>query len=321
MPHRARNDFNGDGRSDVFWQSLPGQDWEVTDWLGQANGSFSTNFANAADHVQFPWLFAGVGDFNGDGRDDVLWTGPNYLVGNWLGQASGGFSSNFANFLGEVGPGWTFRGVGDFNGDGRADVLWQGGSQVTDWLGQTNGGFVSNFENADYQLGSEWFVAGIGDFNGDRRDDILWRNSNTGQVTDWLGQTNGGFVSNVAHANGVVATDTTWGIVGTGDFNGDGRDDVLWMRYSDGLVTDWLSQPDGGFVSNFANATHHVGADWHPAGIGDYNGDGRDDILWRNSSTSEVTDWLAQPDGGFVSNFANFVAHVDMAWVTLPYYH
>ena len=37
------------------------------------------------------------------------------------------------------------------------------------------------------------------------------------------------------------------------DFNGDGLSDVLWRR-NDGAFTEWLGQPDGGFVSNDTNA-------------------------------------------------------------------
>ena len=38
------------------------------------------------------------------------------------------------------------------------------------------------------------------------------------------------------------------------DFNGDGRADVFWHNSNNGLVTNWLGRPDGGFVSNDANA-------------------------------------------------------------------
>ena len=51
-----------------------------------------------------------------------------------------------------------------------------------------------------------WHVAGIGDYNGDGRADILWR-SDDGQLSDWLGQPNGGFVANDSHAYAAVPTD------------------------------------------------------------------------------------------------------------------
>ena len=46
------------------------------------------------------------------------------------------------------------------------------------------------------------------------------------------------------------------------DFNGDGRDDVFWRNTNNGYVTNWLGQPDGGFVSNDANAWHDVPNYW-----------------------------------------------------------
>ena len=65
---------------------------------------------------------------------------------------------------------------------------------VTDWLGQPNGGFAPNSANFTIQASSSWHIVGTGDFNGDHRDDILWQ-SDGGQFSDWLGQTDGALVS------------------------------------------------------------------------------------------------------------------------------
>ena len=44
----------------------------VIDWLGKADGSFGSN-PNGNQTVSNAWQVAGIGDFNGDGRDDILW--------------------------------------------------------------------------------------------------------------------------------------------------------------------------------------------------------------------------------------------------------
>jgi Ca2+-binding RTX toxin-like protein len=97
------------------------------------------------------------------------------------------------------------------------------------------------------------------------------------------------------------------------DFNGDGLSDVLW-RQDTGRVTDWLAQgSSGNFSGNFANADANAGTDWHIAGTGDFNGDGRSDILWRNDN-GDVTNWLGDANGGFASNFGNAYYQVDNSW-------
>jgi hypothetical protein len=53
-----------------------------------------------------------------------------------------------------------------------------------------------------------------------------------------------------------------WEAAQIGDFNGDERDDVL-LRHSNGTVTDWLGQADGGFFSNHATATYPLPTSWH----------------------------------------------------------
>jgi hypothetical protein len=202
----------------------------------------------------------------------------------------------------------------DFNGDGRSDILWrQLGGALTNWLGQANGGFVINDANAYQPVPTNWAVAATGDFNGDGRDDVLWRRD-SGSITDWLGQANGGFVINDANALQWVPSD--WQIAGSGDFNGDGRDDVLWRR-DDGSITDWLGKANGGFTINDSQALQWVPRDWQIAGTGDFNGDGRDDILWRRDDGS-VTDWLGQADGGFAINDVNALQWISADWLIQP---
>jgi hypothetical protein len=309
----AHNDFNGDGRSDVLWRNSTTGD--VTNWLGQMNGGFAGNTDAAWNNASLSWHIAGTGDFNGDGRSDILWRSDSGEITNWLGKSDGGFAGNIANADNHIDSSWQVAATGDFNGDGRDDILWQNSNgTVTDWLGQANGGFAGNLANAENSASAGWHVVGTGDFNGDGRDDVLWRNDN-GDVTDWLGQTNGGFVGNTAFAYNYASL--AWHIVGVGDFNGDDRDDILW-RSDDGQVTNWLGNANGGFTGNLANANNHIDAQWTTVEVGDFNGDGRDDILWQNTDTGTVTDWLGQPNGSFIGNGANASNHVDAGWHVQP---
>ena len=307
----VRDDFDGDGRSDILWRNVDGQ---LSNWLGQTNGGFVANDTNAASIVPVAWQVAGTGDFNGDGRDDILWRNVDGQLSNWLGTANGGFTPNDANAAVVVSNDWQVAGTGDFDGDGRDDILWRNtDGTVSNWLGTAAGGFTPNDANAARFVPTDWNVVGTGDFNGDGRDDILWRNTN-GQVSDWLGQADGGFVLNDAVALTMVSTD--WNVVGTGDFNGDGRDDILW-RNIDGQLSNWLGQANGGFVANDINAAVLVPTDWTVVATGDYNGDGRDDVLWRNTDGT-LSDWLGTASGGFTPNDANAATAVPTSWLVQP---
>ena len=56
---------------------------------------------------------------------------------------------------------------------------------------------------------------------------------------------------------------------------------------------------------------------WQVAQVGDYNGDGRDDILWRNND-GRITDWLGLANGGYFDNAANGMTTVPTAWHVQP---
>src|SRR5260221_3611590 len=89
-----------------------------------------------------------------------------------------------ANDVTTAGTTWQVEGAGDFNGDGKSDIIWQNDSgQAAMWL--MNGTTVSVADAIGPNMGTSWHIEGTGDFNGDGKADILWQND-SGQAAIWL---------------------------------------------------------------------------------------------------------------------------------------
>jgi hypothetical protein len=74
---------------------------------------------------------------------------------------------------------------GDFNGDGKADILWQNSSTGQRGIWLMNGTTLQSTVSLE-TVATSWSIAGSSDFNGDGKSDILWQNSSTGQRVIWL---------------------------------------------------------------------------------------------------------------------------------------
>ena len=75
-----------------------------------------------------------------------------------------------------------------------------------------------------------------------------------------------------------------------GDFNGDGKADLVWCNSATGEVAVWLL--DGPTLLSAALVGAPVDRAWLPVGVGDINGDGKADLVWRNSLSGQVAVWF-----------------------------
>ncbi|GHD71385.1 hypothetical protein GCM10007164_17530 [Luteimonas padinae] len=284
-----RSDFNGDGRSDLFWRKSSNGRNAI--WL---SGNNTTQQAIAG--VVVAWQPVAIGDFDGDGRDDIAWRHPS--SGRNVIWRSGNASDTIA-MAGVGTAAWAVAGAGDFNGDGRADLLWRhaGNGRNAIWLSAN-----AATQQPIVPLSLTWRVAGVGDVNGDGRDDIVWRNASTGQNSVWLS-------GNSATSNALSTVSLGWEIQAVDDFDGDGRADLFWRQPSSGRNALWRS---GNSATQIG--VPGVGGPWTVVASGDYDGDGRADLVWRQMSTGRNTIWRSANSSDTIS-----VATVsDMTWQVAP---
>ena len=171
----AVGDFNHDGRPDFAVVGPAFNDIEgyVDVFLGNGDGTFQPPLSY--EGVAFPNSVA-VADFNGDGQDDLVTSGPYGLL-VLLGNGNGSFQVK-----GSPAAGVAALTVGDFNGDGISDLAFIRGNSLIMSLGNGDGTFqpVVTYPIA----GSIWSMA-VGDFNGDGSTDLALANS-TGDTQDYV---------------------------------------------------------------------------------------------------------------------------------------
>jgi hypothetical protein len=247
-------------------------------------------------------------DFNKDGFSDITWwNGKTQQASSW-NMANGGINivGNF-NWPSNKGAPWA---QGDYSGDGYADLLTstRSSSNNFEWgLWKTNPGSTPTWQSLG-TFSKDWLVLrnDQSDLTGDGTDDILWFNTNTheigfqemrnGEVVSYQKLTGLDWLTNIGFEPAGLPKFFHWGEGLGGDFNGDGRDDILLTNYLSGetAIAFTFPNPSGGMRS-IATGLGEVG---RIEETGDFTGDGSTDIIFNQNGNLYLYDML----NGAVSN-------------------
>jgi uncharacterized delta-60 repeat protein len=268
LPKTVKNDFDGDGKSDVlFLNTTTGS---AKYWQDAAKTqSIYVGTYNLA------YAYQGSGDFDGDGKADLLFvntTSNATLI--WSGAVK-----TAATYPGAGAAGYNVAAICDTDGDGKDDIVWfnptTGSTRI--WPNATKAAVTyPGIQNTVYS------IVACADFDGDKHADIFWRNNTSGANQVWLS----GQKSNLMYPG--ANTDLTVQAVGAGDTDGDGQADLVWYTPSTNAIRVWL----GGLKA----ASTYIGTGatgFTPKAMADYDGDGMVDLLWANDTTLATQIWPA----------------------------
>ncbi len=268
-------------------------------WLSSAYDSSTPPPPNPVDTVltPTPQLDSSLhpnGDFLGQGNSDILWENDSGDIVIWnLASSTGTFST--AKEYGIVTSNWQFQQIADVTGDGRADVIWRDSTdnEIGLWLNNPNVEPAAfTYQNLGY-VSSDWHLVGSANFTGGvgpQTDSLLWQNDN-GEVGLWNFAGGSGLASYTTQYLGTVPT--SMAVQAVGHFGGDEIGGILWRDTSTGDLVLWYQLGTGepeppSFGSKDLGV---ISPDWQIQGIGDFNGDGLADILWRNTTNGDVALW------------------------------
>jgi hypothetical protein len=229
-----------------------------------------------------PWLSLGSSSRAGTGNQLMSYS----VTANETSSERQGiiYAGNRSVIVTQAGRTWK---TVDFNRDGRNDILWQNqaNGQLAVW--RMNG--INRSSDVSLTPGTvadtNWKIVGTLDANRDGYVDILWQHDG-GNVSIWLMQ--GEALLQAVELNASTASDTRWRVVGTGDMDRNGFDDIIW-QHQNGAVAVWFMSGTQMLYGEVITALSDAG--WRVRGADDFDRDGNVDLLWHHIGTGHVAVW------------------------------
>ena len=295
-------DFNKDGNLDfaVLWLVSYGPA-QLGVYLNDGTGHFTlnNNYVIGASTVHVARSLA-TADLNGDGNLDLV--APD-LSNSTVAVLYGNGNGTFQNAV-EFAVPYTATGVaiGDFNKDGKPDIVaaassgccpWGGGIAVL--LNNGNGTFQSPVLYSDPSGVDNGLVA-VADLNGDGKLDVVESSEGGSNVAVFLGYGNGTFHAATAYPVPLASA------LALGDLSGGKKPDIVATSYPDGSVWVLLNKGNGTFqISSVYSADSSATAmvNGMAVALADFNGDKKLDFVTGNPAGQFVTVALGNGDGTF----------------------
>jgi FG-GAP-like repeat/Bacterial Ig-like domain (group 3)/Chitobiase/beta-hexosaminidase C-terminal domain len=232
-------DFNSDGIPDLA--VIASADNSAVDiLLGNGDGTFTAETTNPP--ISRTPLNLATGDFNGDGKTDLVVTEYGGTIAILLGNGDGTFAaSGSVNSASSGSP--SPIAVADFNGDGNLDIAVVAGvstgESVIVLTGNGDGTFNSPFSSPGTTSTSVTWVQ-VADFNQDGTADVVLADS-SGSATVFLNNGSGSLSESFPVVSGLSVP--YYLEVGVGDLNGDGYPDIVAGGYYSNALGLYLTEP------------------------------------------------------------------------------
>ena len=174
-----------DPRPSIFWHNQLTGHLQTWHFVGtNVVATRPVNLSVADTH----WKVVGTGDLNGDGSPDLVWRHDTQgWLTYWFLQNNTVIGTGYLSINQLTDFSWQVKGVGDTDGDGFADIVWQRtDGAVVLWKMRGAQITAAQFFSIPSVNSTTWQVAAVADINGDRMADLLWQNSATGSLAAWL---------------------------------------------------------------------------------------------------------------------------------------
>jgi 6-phosphogluconolactonase (cycloisomerase 2 family) len=235
----TRGDLDRDGRTDLLWRhDLSG---EAVAW--HMNGAVfgSHSIVSPPAFLDAGWRIAGTHDFDGDRETDLL--GRHQVTGElaiaYL-QGATVVDRRFLTPFALADNRWAVAGTGDFNQDGKPDLVWRHSASGQIVLWHLDGSVLQSGTPTDPPALTDmrWHLVGVADFNRDRAPDLLWRHKASGENAVWF--MNGSQMTSGAFTAPRSLPDPDWHIHAVGDYNSDQQPDLVWRHAVSGQIAIWF---------------------------------------------------------------------------------